>query len=107
VSPKLLDLYSRELAGISMFREDMRSALAGWRALLEERTRMEKQNEADTVKGMLQALEHTLEALDRASAAATQLIEAQKAASRCLRRRSSTTPNNLRRSPNSANTCGQ
>jgi hypothetical protein len=32
----------------------------------------------ETIKGMLQALEHTLEALDRASAAATQLIEAQK-----------------------------
>jgi hypothetical protein len=38
----------------------------------------EASNEADTIKGMLQALEHTLEALDRASAAATQLIEAQK-----------------------------
>jgi hypothetical protein len=35
-------------------------------------------DEDDTIKGMLQALEHTLEALDRASAAATQLIEAQK-----------------------------
>jgi len=32
--------------------------------------------EDDTIKGMLQALEHTLDALDRASAAATQLIEA-------------------------------
>jgi hypothetical protein len=35
-------------------------------------------DEADTVKGLLQGLEHALEALDRASAAATQLIEAQK-----------------------------
>jgi chromosome segregation ATPase len=35
-------------------------------------------NEADTIKGMLQGLEHTLSALDAASAAATQLIEAQR-----------------------------
>ena len=34
--------------------------------------------EADAVKGILQSLEHTLSALDAASAAATRLIEAQR-----------------------------
>lgn len=34
--------------------------------------------ESDALKGMLQGLEHTLSALDAASAAATQLITAQR-----------------------------
>ena len=34
--------------------------------------------EADALKGMLQSLEHTLSALDAPSAAATQLITAQR-----------------------------